>query len=140
MPIRWTADADQTLLLKILETQDLIVDFVKVAAAWPGPAESRPTPRAIKERLFKIKENARDTTGLAQPSPSPRKGRKPATKSTTPKKAGVKRKRVSTPSPIFTEDEGKYIAEDTLEYESLDQRVKPTETSRDVEEDSDGEV
>lgn len=108
-----------------------------------GPTESRPTPRAIRERLTKIKENAKVTTGLTQPSSSPRKGRKPTAKLGTPKKAGVKRKRVSSPTPISTEEEGEYGAEDTPEHESLDQRVKPSEASRDAEEEeneSDGEA
>ncbi|KAJ6116016.1 hypothetical protein N7523_006433 [Penicillium sp. IBT 18751x] len=134
MPIRWTADADQTLLLKILETQDLNVDYAKVAAAWPGPAENRPTPRAIRERLVKIKENAKDTAGLAQSSPSPRKGRKPVTKAGTLKKTGVKRKRVSTPTPASTEEEGEYVAEDTSESEDQKKRVKLTDPSCNVEE------
>ncbi|KAJ5211512.1 uncharacterized protein N7498_003158 [Penicillium cinerascens] len=113
MPIRWTALADQTLLLKILETQDLTVDHAKVAAAWPGPPENQPTARAIKERIAKIKEISRDpsSAGLGQSSPSPRKGRKPAAKSTAAKstaakKTGGKRKRKPSPSPEIESDEG----------------------------------
>lgn len=55
----------------------------------------------------------------------------------------MKRKRVSSPTPISTEEEGEYGAEDTPEHESLDQRVKPSEASRDAEEEeneSDGEA
>lgn len=145
------------LLLKILETQDLAVDYAKVAAAWrkchhsswdsfssnediAGPSETRPTPRAIKERLAKIKENAKDPNNLAQPSPSPQKVRKPAAKSVTPKKAGGKRKRVATPTPVSTtEDEGDYLAsENTPELEKLDQRVKHTNIGRDIYEEEDG--
>jgi hypothetical protein len=105
-----------------------------------GPTEARPTARAIKERLAKIKENAKDPNNLAQPSPSPQKGRKPAAKSATPKKAGGKRKRVATPTPVSTtEDEGDYLAsENTSELEKVDQRAKHINIGRDIFEEEDG--
>ncbi|OGM45709.1 hypothetical protein ABOM_005405 [Aspergillus bombycis] len=57
MPVRWTPENDQLLLLKILETHDLSVDTKKVAEAWPGTdPSSRPTPRAITERLVKMRQ------------------------------------------------------------------------------------
>ncbi|KAL2812116.1 hypothetical protein BJX63DRAFT_432927 [Aspergillus granulosus] len=34
MPVRWTPEKDQLLLLKILETHNLSVDTRKVAEAW----------------------------------------------------------------------------------------------------------
>ncbi|KAB8265654.1 hypothetical protein BDV32DRAFT_144175 [Aspergillus pseudonomiae] len=57
MPMRWTPENDQLLLLKILETHDLSVDTKKVAEAWPGTdSNNRPTPRAITERLVKMRQ------------------------------------------------------------------------------------
>ncbi|KAL4949646.1 hypothetical protein BDW69DRAFT_188093 [Aspergillus filifer] len=54
MPVKWTAERDQLLLLKILETHDLKLDPKKVVAAWPS-SEEKPTPRAITERLVRIR-------------------------------------------------------------------------------------
>lgn len=73
-----------------------------------GPPENKPTARAIKERISKIKEISRDPSSadLGQSSPSPRKGRKPAAKSAAVKKTGGKRKRKPTPSPEIETDEG----------------------------------
>ncbi|KAI9814032.1 MAG: hypothetical protein M1827_003496 [Pycnora praestabilis] len=58
MPVKWTPDVDQILLLKILETHDLSVDAKKVSAAWPSDRET-PTARAISERLVKIRSMAK---------------------------------------------------------------------------------
>ncbi|KAL4943881.1 hypothetical protein BDV06DRAFT_220840 [Aspergillus oleicola] len=56
MPVKWTIERDQLLLLKILETHDLKLDPKKVVAAWPS-GEEKPTPRAITERLVRIRAN-----------------------------------------------------------------------------------
>ncbi|KAL4872735.1 hypothetical protein BDV12DRAFT_193079 [Aspergillus spectabilis] len=89
MPMKWTPKKDQLvspnpsepslhlhfqtskltpsyhlqLLLKILETNNnLSVDFKKVAEAWPvTPNQDRPTPRAISERLVKIRQMAKSS-------------------------------------------------------------------------------
>ncbi|KAL4929234.1 uncharacterized protein BDV17DRAFT_77814 [Aspergillus undulatus] len=63
MPVKWTAERDQLLLLKILETHDLKLDPKKVVAAWPGEAKDKPTPRAITERLVRIRQNIKDASG-----------------------------------------------------------------------------
>ncbi|KAJ5963911.1 uncharacterized protein N7479_003787 [Penicillium vulpinum] len=58
--VKWDSVADQTLLTTILETHQLRVDAAKVAEAWPAQdGKPKPTPRAIKERLARIKENNR---------------------------------------------------------------------------------
>ncbi|KAE8152432.1 hypothetical protein BDV25DRAFT_137881 [Aspergillus avenaceus] len=57
MPMRWTPENDQLLLLKILETHKLNVDTKQVADAWPNTdPKNRPTPRAITERLVKMRQ------------------------------------------------------------------------------------
>ncbi|OJJ43248.1 hypothetical protein ASPZODRAFT_146269 [Penicilliopsis zonata CBS 506.65] len=82
MPMRWTADNDQLLLLKILETHNLSVDTKRVAAAWreypvvtvitviilvkatdisAGSEEEKPTPRAISERLFRMRKEIKSS-------------------------------------------------------------------------------
>ncbi|PLB41535.1 uncharacterized protein BDW47DRAFT_122577 [Aspergillus candidus] len=105
MPVKWTPEKDQLLLLKILETHELSVDTKKVADAWPA-GESRPTPRAITERLVRmrqmVKQSSKDSSeghfsigkgGSSNPS-TPRKPRKgPGSATATP--SSGKRKRVA---------------------------------------------
>ncbi|GKZ84259.1 hypothetical protein AnigIFM56816_009580 [Aspergillus niger] len=62
--MKWTPEKDQLLLLKILETHSLSVDAKRVAEAWPkslGP--DMPTPRAISERLVRMRNTARESGG-----------------------------------------------------------------------------
>ncbi|THC89762.1 hypothetical protein EYZ11_010783 [Aspergillus tanneri] len=68
MPVRWSPEKDQLLLLKILETHDLSVDTKRVAEAWPtieenGKTADRPTPRAITERLVRMRQIVKSTNG-----------------------------------------------------------------------------
>ncbi|ODM15304.1 hypothetical protein SI65_09245 [Aspergillus cristatus] len=66
MPVKWTPENDQLLLLKILETHDLSVNTKKVAEAWPATdAKDKPTPRAITERLVRMRQTARASSGNA---------------------------------------------------------------------------
>ncbi|PYI03797.1 hypothetical protein BO78DRAFT_431850 [Aspergillus sclerotiicarbonarius CBS 121057] len=93
--MRWTAENDQLLFLRILQTHDFTVDTKRVAAAWPVPEGAKgPTPRAIAERLVKLRQAARDSGGVeghfsigkgikkASPATTPRKPRKAATAAT----------------------------------------------------------
>ncbi|KAJ5676089.1 hypothetical protein N7462_008986 [Penicillium macrosclerotiorum] len=112
--VRWTAAADQTLLLKIIETHELSVDTAKVAAAWPDDAEAKPTPRAIKERISKIRELSKTsglgiTSNTSTPSKRGRGGRKAASGSPT---SARKRKREKSP-------ESKPKTEEDFEHEQL---------------------
>ncbi|EEP79284.1 predicted protein [Uncinocarpus reesii 1704] len=90
MPIKWTSENDQILLLKILETHEMTVDTRKVAEAWPqGDPNAIPTPRAITERLHKIKKTAKESIkGIAGGTP------KKATlvKNKTPNSAGPRKR------------------------------------------------
>ncbi|KAF3931772.1 hypothetical protein ABW19_dt0203426 [Dactylella cylindrospora] len=54
MPVKWTAENDHILLLTLLETHNIKVDGEKIIKAWPSAGE-RPTARAIRERIIKIK-------------------------------------------------------------------------------------
>ncbi|KAL8823926.1 MAG: hypothetical protein Q9170_008290, partial [Blastenia crenularia] len=58
MPIKWTPERDQTLLLKILETSSISADVKAISESWPE-GEEAPTPRAIQERLHKIRAMAK---------------------------------------------------------------------------------
>ncbi|KAL9002839.1 MAG: hypothetical protein Q9188_004264 [Gyalolechia gomerana] len=58
MPIKWTPEKDQTLLLKILETSSISADVKAISETWPA-GEEAPTPRAIQERLHKIRAIAK---------------------------------------------------------------------------------
>ncbi|KAK2751330.1 hypothetical protein FQN55_001065 [Onygenales sp. PD_40] len=96
MPVKWSAAMDQLLLTKILETHNLSVDTKKVSDAWPGEdPKSKPTHRAITERLVKIKSLAKTVNGaISTPTTTP-------TKSTPRKRAAngsgssTKRQRVN---------------------------------------------
>ncbi|KAL4884402.1 hypothetical protein BJY04DRAFT_215371 [Aspergillus karnatakaensis] len=67
MPMRWTPEQDQQLLLKILETNNnLSVDVKKISEAWtPSPGQQKPTPRAITERLVKIRQMAKSSASAS---------------------------------------------------------------------------
>ncbi|KMU84941.1 hypothetical protein CIHG_02724 [Coccidioides immitis H538.4] len=61
MPIKWTPENDQILLVEILETHQLSVDTKKVSEAWPqADPNAIPTPRAITERLHRIKKASKE--------------------------------------------------------------------------------
>ncbi|KAJ5584685.1 uncharacterized protein N7459_004485 [Penicillium hispanicum] len=121
--VRWTHPADQILLLKIIETHDLSVDTNKVAEAWrkspssspnqvpsiflfnptdlfpAGDSGSKPTPRAVKERISKIKDlfktGALEASNVATtPTSTPSKsGRGKSTATPRTPKASTSRKR-----------------------------------------------
>ncbi|MCJ1407714.1 hypothetical protein MMC19_001785 [Ptychographa xylographoides] len=67
MPIKWTSENDQLLLLKILETCAVNADVRKISEAWHLVLTSNlardqgdvPTARAITERLCKIRTLAK---------------------------------------------------------------------------------
>ncbi|KAJ5390879.1 uncharacterized protein N7496_001947 [Penicillium cataractarum] len=107
--MRWNPSADQLLLLKIVETHDISVDTNKVAAAWPSSADGQPgpTPRAIKERLGKLRELAR-RSGSHVPAGSPGKrgrGKKASSsKSDSDAQASTPRKRKRQSSPKAKEE------------------------------------
>ncbi|PYH77548.1 hypothetical protein BO82DRAFT_358223 [Aspergillus uvarum CBS 121591] len=122
--MRWTPEADQLLLLKIVETHNLSVNYKKVAEAWPvAEGEIPPTPRAISERLIKIRNMAGTTASTSKgnnqddnnnnnpitPNATPRKPRKsiaPSTPSSTKRKRGdttVKAESMPANSPIKSE-------------------------------------
>ncbi|KAL9015774.1 MAG: hypothetical protein Q9185_006854 [Variospora sp. 1 TL-2023] len=128
MPIKWSADKDQKvslpphlksfsysnlrhpqLLLKILETSNITVDVKTISTNWStDPGEEAPTPRAIQERIHKIRAmtkgkgtgsfkvtgtvgNQSSPSKVTKPRASPKKMKKNnATKETT---TAEKRKR-----------------------------------------------
>ncbi|MCJ1387213.1 hypothetical protein MMC18_000053 [Xylographa bjoerkii] len=97
MPIKWTSENDQLLLLKVLETHAVTIDNKAVSAAWPKDKGEIPTPRAITERILKIRSLAKATgdgtssvkSGQSK-SPSATK-LKVSTTPTTPKKPRTKK-------------------------------------------------
>ncbi|KAI4167543.1 MAG: hypothetical protein LQ348_007641, partial [Seirophora lacunosa] len=61
MPIKWTADKDQKLLLEIVRASNISVDVKKISENWStsdNETEAAPTPRAIQERIHKIRSLA----------------------------------------------------------------------------------
>ncbi|KAJ9642809.1 hypothetical protein H2199_004330 [Coniosporium tulheliwenetii] len=65
MPVKWSPDMDQLLLVKMMETHDLKVDANKIISAWPTDRGDIPTARAITERLVKIRQQATGKKGAA---------------------------------------------------------------------------
>ncbi|MCJ1295475.1 hypothetical protein MMC34_007038 [Xylographa carneopallida] len=63
MPIKWTSENDQLLLLKVLETHAISIDTKAVVAVWPTTNGEIPTPRAITERVLKIRSLAKAAGG-----------------------------------------------------------------------------
>ncbi|KAK3170003.1 hypothetical protein OEA41_009388 [Lepraria neglecta] len=137
MPIKWTPEIDQILLLKILETSNVNADVKAISAAWPDNFE-KPTPRAITERLVKIRGTAKSAGAASHFSVSgakttsqggtPRKPRaqKPngVKKNTTPKKdrgkAGAgKRKRVGRMSDEDASDDSEAEGDFKSEYNDI---------------------
>ncbi|KAI4198385.1 MAG: hypothetical protein LQ350_005322 [Teloschistes chrysophthalmus] len=103
MPIRWTPEKDQY----ILETSQINADVKAISEKWADGGEI-PTPRAIQERLFKIRSMAK---GRGEGSPkvsgtvrSTKTGNtpkdSPAKPKTTPNKAKTPTK--NTPSKTST--------------------------------------
>ncbi|KAK2805110.1 hypothetical protein FQN50_006355 [Emmonsiellopsis sp. PD_5] len=94
MPVKWSAAMDQLLLTKILETHNLSVDTRKVSEAWPGEdPNSKPTHRAITERLVKIKSLSKTANGATSTPTTP------STKSTPRKRAAANGSGSSTKRP-----------------------------------------
>ncbi|MCJ1382718.1 hypothetical protein MMC17_005831 [Xylographa soralifera] len=97
MPIKWTSENDQLLLLKVLETHPISIDTKAVVAAWPTNNGEIPTPRAITERILKIRALAKAAGGgtssdQSTPSKSPGATKpKASTKPTTPKTPRTKK-------------------------------------------------
>ncbi|KAE8140740.1 hypothetical protein BDV38DRAFT_279714 [Aspergillus pseudotamarii] len=127
MPMRWTPENDQLLLLKILETHDLSVDTKKVAEAWPGTdSSSRPTPRAITERLVKMRQMVKAANNGADGHFSIGKGpgANPSSAAATPRKRGKnatavpktptsgKRKNAFKSNDVFGDDRDVHVKEE----------------------------
>ncbi|KAJ5787694.1 hypothetical protein N7457_002684 [Penicillium paradoxum] len=98
--IKWDSVADKILVAILLQTHELSIDFVKIADAWPAKDdEAKPTPRAIRERIFKIKElgkaNAAAAGGSSPVTPKKRTPRKKNADTTTLDSPVRKRKRVT---------------------------------------------
>ncbi|OGE47592.1 hypothetical protein PENARI_c041G02309 [Penicillium arizonense] len=122
--IKWDATADQILLAKILEVHGLSIDFNKVAEAWSSDLEFRPTARAIRERIFKIRGKAKAATTGLPGSQSPIATRNPA----TPRKPAGAQKAATTSgetTPIPPRKRKRAIkAEDSPTKESEDEGVE----------------
>ncbi|ORY09933.1 hypothetical protein BCR34DRAFT_615539 [Clohesyomyces aquaticus] len=55
MPMQWTPANDQLLLVALIQTHIITIDYSKIAEAWPEGG-AKPTARAISERLIKIRK------------------------------------------------------------------------------------
>ncbi|KAL2821765.1 hypothetical protein BDW59DRAFT_164103 [Aspergillus cavernicola] len=96
MPLRWIPENDQLLLLKILEIHNISVDTKKVAEAWPKtPNQENPTPRAITERLVRMRQmvkstgNSKSQFGIGKGAPGSTGGQITSSATSTPRKASA---------------------------------------------------
>ncbi|KAJ5305945.1 hypothetical protein N7508_004960 [Penicillium antarcticum] len=140
--VKWDAAADQVLLAKILDTHDVSVD-----SADPG---SMPTARAIKERIFKIRELAKTASTGPSGSQSPAATRKPATpRKPASVRKGAKASENITPTPTSSRKRKRIIPAEESEVEKsnnegdeskylFDVRIKEEPTSG-PEEDADSD-
>ncbi|CAI7613574.1 unnamed protein product [Penicillium pancosmium] len=122
--VRWTAENDQILLAKMIEAHDFSVDTAKMATLWPGDEESRPTARAIKERIAKIKEisKASSANGLAGPStPAKRPRNKVAKTPKTPKTPKAPKESTLAGKTRKQKGEAFVKVESPIKVESIDQ-------------------
>ncbi|QKX62422.1 uncharacterized protein TRUGW13939_09583 [Talaromyces rugulosus] len=86
MPMQWTAENDNILFLKVLETNNISVNYNAIAEAWPVEnGKDKPTPRAISERIFRLKQKAKQK-GVSVSAPST-----PASGLATPRARGSAR-------------------------------------------------
>ncbi|KAI9828884.1 MAG: hypothetical protein M1819_006499 [Sarea resinae] len=110
MPVKWTPEVDQILLLKILETHEISVDPKKIVVAWPSDRET-PTARAITERLVKIRKDAKAngagnfSVGKGTSGSTPTTPRKRTNNGLlkTPTSKGTPAKKTATPKSFKTE-------------------------------------
>ncbi|KAL4782493.1 hypothetical protein BJX76DRAFT_358859 [Aspergillus varians] len=149
MPMKWTPETDQLLLLKILETHELKVNTAKVAEAW-SPGQNRPTPRAITERLVRMRQMVKSSSaqgteghfsigsGASSTASTPRKRKNPSDASapTTPI-TSTKRKPTETPSAasIPTTSGRRKRTETGMDMPSN----SPLKSEIDIDVDADGE-
>ncbi|KAJ5623942.1 hypothetical protein N7510_000251 [Penicillium lagena] len=120
--MRWSPEKDQILLIKILETSDINPNSEAIANTWPG--DEAPTPRAVKERIYKIRqmiltaqpgEDADNTasgegansTQTTPKTPRAVKASKAPKTPKTPKSAGSgsKKRKLASPEPKIEEEE-----------------------------------
>ncbi|CRG89786.1 hypothetical protein PISL3812_06825 [Talaromyces islandicus] len=72
MPMQWTAENDNILFLKVLETNNVFVNHSAIAEAWPTEAgKDRPTARAISERIWRLKQKAKQRVSDSVPNTPP---------------------------------------------------------------------
>ncbi|KAJ5165918.1 hypothetical protein N7492_006214 [Penicillium capsulatum] len=86
--MQWTPEADQTLLLTLVKTHALKIDYAAISESWPD-ASVKPTARAVKERMTKIQELHKSrSVGVQTPTKRKRDTRAstPQPKKCTPKK------------------------------------------------------
>ncbi|KAL4988241.1 hypothetical protein BDW68DRAFT_177128 [Aspergillus falconensis] len=97
MPVKWTPENDQLLLVKILETHDFKLDPKRIVEVWPTiEGQDKPTPRAITERLARIRAMVKpgksssgsmigSGSGSSSVSPASKRGRNLGTPNSTPR-------------------------------------------------------
>ncbi|KAK7534269.1 uncharacterized protein J3D65DRAFT_479557 [Phyllosticta citribraziliensis] len=119
MPVRWDSDKKVTLFVTIMNTHQVAVDAQRVVDAWPGDGDEKPTARAIKEILGKIKKNVATKSGGTSATTTPVKVTNARPKATPQPKAtprsAKKRKRFDdssdsdSPAPSSTRKELKEL-------------------------------
>ncbi|KAJ0421966.1 hypothetical protein BJY00DRAFT_311677 [Aspergillus carlsbadensis] len=151
MPMRWTPEKDQLLLLKILETHQLAVDTKRVAEAWPS-GEDKPTPRAITERLVRMRAMVKSSASASGTTGGEKtgghfsigkgvgRGSPVCTPRVSPAKLRAKAQSVSMPMSTFSTPPSakRKRVQTKLESEGEEEDVL-VKTEMDVDQEADGE-
>ncbi|KAI5301494.1 hypothetical protein KEM56_001659 [Ascosphaera pollenicola] len=99
MRVNWGPEANQLLLLKLLETHTIRIDADKIAAAWQHAAKENgegPSVRSIKDQLTRLRNAAWNQGDIAASSPrTPRTPRHRHTGTSVPQTPRSNRTRTS---------------------------------------------
>ncbi|KAB2575868.1 hypothetical protein DBV05_g5522 [Lasiodiplodia theobromae] len=132
MPMKWTPDKDQLMFMMLLKTHNISINYGAIAQAWPDDQGEKPTPRAISERLIKMRKLV-----SASSNGSAAAVVKPRSVNSTPSKPKPVRPPVSgsggagTPSNKrrrvdYDADDGRTISRQELRELGIANRTSPT--------------
>ncbi|KAJ5648526.1 hypothetical protein N7490_004898 [Penicillium lividum] len=100
----WDLEAHYMLLLTILETHCTKMDYQSIADAWPQGG-TRPTARAIKERISKIKKGEASTGISSSGAGAAKSSNSPATPKPPRRAPGKTKATPSTPKNKRSDEE-----------------------------------
>ncbi|KAF7189256.1 hypothetical protein HII31_09409 [Pseudocercospora fuligena] len=136
MPMKWTAEQDQKLLMLIIDT--VKPDFKTIATAWDKryPGEEPPTVKALTEHVSKLKRVAKAANG-GQAVSTPTSNKKRAAPK-TPSSSAKRAKATAMSDEDDSEDEKKLdFSTPASKRESASRRSKANKSYAESDEDED---